>query len=82
MARKKHRGYTTRLDVCKPVASSLREFGYPDVTADMIKVILDAWLEGKRNSQLPHGVIGMMAGRQFDEVEEAQPGSLALLENA
>lgn len=82
MARKRHRGYSTRTDVCKPVAAALREFGYPSVTHDQIKEVLDAWLTGKREGDLPHGVIGMMAGRRFDEVEEAKPGSLAILENA
>lgn len=74
--------YRTRSDVSAPVAKSLREFGYPTVTTEIVKTTLDAWLDGKREHDLPHGVVGMMAGRQFDEVEEASPGRLALLENS
>lgn len=51
------------------VASSLREFGYPDVTAKMIREIYDAYERG--DEKLPHGVIGMFAKRQFDEVKDA-----------
>lgn len=74
--------YRTRSDVARPVAKSLREFGYPDCSTEMVKDVLDAWLSGKREHDLPHGVIGMMAGRQFEEVEEASPGMLAALDNA
>ena len=81
MARKRNSGYSTRTDVCRPVCKSLQEFGYPSITVEMIKDVIDAWIDGKRESNLPHGVIGMMAGRQFDEVEETRPGSLAKLEN-
>jgi hypothetical protein len=69
----------TKHGACAKVAKSLREFGYPDCTADMIRECLDAWLTGKRDLELPHGIIGAFASRQFDEVEEARPGSLALL---
>jgi hypothetical protein len=37
------------------------------------------WPESAIND-LPHGVVGMMAQRQFDEVEEAAPGILAKME--
>jgi hypothetical protein len=50
------------------VARSLREFGYPDVTAKMIREIFDAWDAGTK--PLPHGVIGMFAERQFEEVAD------------
>lgn len=50
------------------VASSLREFGYPDVTAKMIREVFDAWEKGEKN--LPHGIVGMFAERQFDEVAD------------
>lgn len=69
----------TKTQACQKVAKSLREFGYPDVTAEMIVECLDAWLTGKRDLELPHGIIGAFASRQFSEVEEAAPGSLALL---
>lgn len=71
----------TKTQACGKVAKSLREFGYPDCTAEMICECLDAWLTGKRDLDLPHGIIGAFASRQFDEVEEARPGTLALLKD-
>lgn len=41
------------------IASSLREFGYPEVTGKMVNEIYDAMVEGKREHDLPHGVIGL-----------------------
>lgn len=55
-------------DAMEAVARSLREFGYPDVTAPMIREVFDAWEAGKK--PLPHGVVGMFAERQFDEVAD------------
>jgi hypothetical protein len=49
------------------VARSLREFGYPDVTAKMIREIYDQWVTGKRFPALPHGVIAGFAQSQFEE---------------
>ena len=69
----------TRLEASWKVDRGLREFGYPDITGEIIKDVLDEWLAGKRDFDLPHGVIGVMAGRQFDDIEDAVPGSLALL---
>jgi hypothetical protein len=69
----------TKKTACATVAASLREFGYRDATTEMITECLDAWLTGKRDMDLPHGIIGAFASRQFDEVEEAAPGRLALL---
>jgi len=71
----------TKNGACQKVAKSLREFGYPDCTSDMIRDCLDAWLVGKRDLDLPHGVIGAFASRQFDEVENASPGVLASLKD-
>lgn len=71
----------TKQQACENVARDLRHFGYPDVTAKTIRPILDAWLAGKRDSALPKGVIGMIAGRQFDEIEEERPGVLAALKD-
>ena len=69
----------SRNQACQSVAKSLREFGYPSVTADMIDECLTAFLTGKRDLELPHGVIGAFASRQFAEIEEARPGTLARL---
>lgn len=71
----------TKTQACGKVAKSLREFGYPDATTTMIAECLDAWLTGKRDLELPHGIIGAFASRQFDEVEESSPGTLKLLKD-
>jgi hypothetical protein len=71
----------TKTEACSKVAKSLREFGYPGCTTEMIKTCLDAWLAGKRDLELPHGIIGAFASRQFDEVEDARPGTLKLLKD-
>lgn len=68
-ARASRRTYTLS-DAMEAVARSLREFGYPDVTAAMTREIFDAWEAGKRFPDLPHGVIGGFAERQFDEVAD------------
>lgn len=69
----------TRNDAAASVARGLREFGYPDATTEKMREVLDAWLAGKRGSDLPHGVLGMFAERQFEEVDERKPGTLATL---
>jgi hypothetical protein len=71
--------YRNRTDVCRPVHKALRDFGYDNLTLQEVRDVLDAWCGGKREDDLPHGIIGMMAGRQFDEVEEARPGVLVQL---
>lgn len=71
----------TKTGACQKVAKSLREFGYPDCTSDMIRDCLDAWITGKRDLELPHGIIGAFASRQFDEVDDARPGMLAILKD-
>lgn len=37
------------------VAEGMREFGYPDVTADMVIEVIDAIREGR---EVPHGIVG------------------------
>lgn len=69
----------TKKHACETVAKDLREFGYPECTAKMIGECLDAWLAGKRDLELPHGIIGAFASRQFDDVERVSPGTLAKL---
>ena len=63
----------TRLRTCQTVAKGLVEFGYPDCTPEMIDEVLTAFLEGKRGADLPHGVIGQFAERQFLECHEIDP---------
>lgn len=69
----------TRKEVCDAVAKSLREFGYRDVNDKMIDEILTAWIDGKRNEELPFGIVGRMASGQFEEFDEASPNKLATL---
>lgn len=67
MARKKPAKKNYGLnDAMEAVARSLREFGYPDVTAAMCREIYDAW-KANPKAKLPHGVVGMFAKSQFDD---------------
>ena len=50
------------------VAKGLREFGYPDVTGEMVKAIHEAILRGDK--KLPHGVIGLMVKSMYDDAVE------------
>lgn len=77
MARKR----MTKTSACETVAKDLREFGYPDVTGTMIREVLDAWLAGTDEAKLPHGIVGMMAARQFDDAERIRPGTMKALPN-
>lgn len=69
-AAKASRKTFTLSDAMESVARSLREYGYPDVTATMIREIYDAYETGKRFPDLPHSVIGGFAESQFDEVAD------------
>lgn len=80
MAKSRTKSTHTRESACATVAKDLREFGYLDCTGKMIESCLAAWLSGKRDAKLPHGVVGMFASRQFDEIEQAKPGWLASLQ--
>lgn len=53
--------------VYKAIASNLRDFGYNDISANMIQEIHEALNAGDKT--LPHGVIGMFAK---DQIEKAQ----------
>jgi hypothetical protein len=75
MARKR----MTKASACETVAKDLRAWGYPDVTGAMIREVLDAWLDGKRDQALPHGIVGMFASRQFDDADRVRPGTLKAL---
>ena len=55
------------------IAKNLREFGYPDVTAEMVRDTHAAMKEGKDN--MPHGIVGMFAQRQLKNlIEEGWAG--------
>ena len=49
------------------VAKSLREFGYPDATAQMVRDTHDAIKAGK--AEMPHGIVGRFAESQLREAE-------------
>lgn len=50
------------------VASSLRDFGYPDANWKMVH---ETWLAMQaKKKTMPHGVIGMFAKSQLEEVME------------
>lgn len=63
MARNKY----TLNNAMEAVAKSLRDFGYPDADAQKMREVFDAWKDGK---ELPHGILGMFAERQFEEVKD------------
>ena len=56
------------------IAKSLRDFGYPDATSEMITDIWGAYERG--DESMPHDVIGMFAERQMDEIAETRPDIL------
>lgn len=56
--------------ICGNIARALRNFGYPDVTRETIAEVYDAYLSGKREAELPHGVIGRFAGKDLAELSE------------
>ncbi len=58
-----------RREVTYALAQSMREFGYPDVTDEMVGEVLDAYVANK--TELPHGVIGMFLKSQLDELSES-----------
>lgn len=54
---KRERGFAS-------IAKDLREFGYPDVTPQIVKECVDAW---HAKEPAPHGVIGVIVYRGLDE---------------
>ncbi len=57
----------TNESVYAAIARNLREFGYADVTAKMVRDTHDAMSSG---TTLPHGIVGMFAKRQLVEAQE------------
>lgn len=60
------------------IAKSLREFGYPDVTDEMVKETHEAILKkpslagSKEVKDFPHGIVSMFASSQLRELWEAK----------
>jgi hypothetical protein len=50
------------------IATSLRDFGYTDVTPQMVRETHEAM---QKDEALPHGIVGMFASRQLEEAAEA-----------
>lgn len=57
-------------EIHEAIARSLREFGYPDASAQMVADTAAAMERG--DSDMPHGIVGMFAQRQLEEIAEAQ----------
>lgn len=57
-------------DALDAIARSLREFGYPDASLEMMRDTWAAFRAGKRDADLPHGIVGMFAARQMEENED------------
>ena len=51
-------------DACEAVARSLREFGYPDASAQMVSDTYDAVRDGKA---IPHEIVGAFAAEQIKD---------------
>jgi hypothetical protein len=67
----------TKADLIHTLTDELRKFGFPSVTETMVGEIFEVWCDGARGLNLPHGLIGMFAGRQLDDVEAKELGLLA-----
>lgn len=52
-----------RTEIYERIARSLRDFGYPDVTAEMVKECVSAYHDG---SPMPHGVVGVIIKTRLD----------------
>lgn len=63
------KGYT-KARAFETVAKSLREFGYPDASAAMVKDCWEAMQSGKGDEDMPHGIVGRFAFNQLDEARE------------
>ena len=59
------------LEACAKVAAGLREFGYPDVTAAMVRECAEAVLRG--DEKIPHGVIGIFVKKGMDDAAKGGP---------
>lgn len=64
------RGYSKE-QIYEAIANSLREFGYKDASAEMIRDTHEAMKEGKTGADLPHNIIGRFAERQINDACES-----------
>lgn len=53
--------------VYERIANGLREFGYPDVTSEMVKECVDAYHDGR---PMPCGVVGVFIKMKLDDERE------------
>jgi len=56
---------TNNETIYKAIARNLQEFGYPETTPAQIREVHEAMKSG---DDLPHGVIGMFAKDQLDDI--------------
>jgi hypothetical protein len=61
----------SKTEIVEAIAKSLREFGYPDASDEMIAEIWTAYERG--DETMPHGVIGLFAENQLDGIAEIRP---------
>lgn len=54
---------------CASIARDLREFGYPDVTAEMVREVVEAYRRG--DPKMPHGVVGIIIKSKMDDERSA-----------
>jgi len=54
--------------IFKAIANSLVDFGYPDVTPDMISEVYEAIKT--KEKELPYGIVGQFAESQIKEAIE------------
>lgn len=59
---KEHEAYALAFSL---IAKSLRDFGYPSVTAEQVADVYNAM---KANQPLPHGIIGKFAASQLKDL--------------
>lgn len=63
----------TKQKVAASLSRQMVEFGYPDCTPEMMAEVYEAYIEGKRGSDLPHDVLGMMVESQLNELADRVP---------
>lgn len=66
----------SREKIIASISKSLIDFGYPDADTEVCGQIYDAFKEGKRFPDLPHGVLGGFAESQLSELQSALGGTL------
>jgi len=61
----------TRKEVAEAISRRLVEFGYPDCSPEKVDEILSAYINGKRDGDLPHGILGRFTEAQLEDLQKA-----------